>query len=107
MYEYNTLSIKRTKIRSKGKIPAGQVKIEVETRFQSAERSAPADVTISVNGKEVANGTVPLTISLAFTATETFDVGRDLGSPVSLDYYDRATFKFNGKINTVHVKYVN
>ena len=62
---------------------------------------------ISANGKKIANGTVPLTVSLSFTATETFDVGRDLGSPVSLDYYDRAPFKFNGEINTVHVKYLN
>ncbi|MEZ4555538.1 MAG: hypothetical protein R2854_03640 [Caldilineaceae bacterium] len=25
-----------------------------------------------------------------FTASETFDVGMDLGSPVALDYYERA-----------------
>jgi hypothetical protein len=37
---------------------------------------------------------------------ETFDVGEDLGSPVSLDYYDRAPFKFTGKIDTVKVKYI-
>jgi arylsulfatase len=29
-----------------------------------------------------------------------------LGSPVSLDYYDKAPFKFNGKIEQVHVKYL-
>jgi arylsulfatase len=29
-----------------------------------------------------------------------------LGSPVSLDYYDKAPFKFNGRIAQVHVKYV-
>jgi carbonic anhydrase len=34
-------------------------------------------------------------------ASETFDVGVDLGSPVSLDYFDRARFKFDGKIEDV------
>ena len=34
------------------------------------------------------------------------DVGSDLGSPVSLDYYDHAPFKFNGTIGTTKVKYI-
>jgi hypothetical protein len=32
------------------------------------------------------------------------DIGTDLGSPVSLDYFDRRPFAFNGKINTVDVQ---
>jgi len=32
-------------------------------------------------------------------------VGKDLGSPVSLDYYDRAPFAFNGKINSIQIAY--
>jgi arylsulfatase len=39
---------------------------------------------------------VKLTVSVAFTAGETFDVGTDLGSPVSVDDFDRAPFKSNG-----------
>jgi arylsulfatase len=31
-------------------------------------------------------------------------VGVDLGSPVSLDYFDRAPFKFDGKIEKVTVE---
>jgi arylsulfatase len=38
------------------------------------------------------------------TADETFDVGIDLGSPVSLDYFERRPFKFNGKIASVEVR---
>ena len=33
------------------------------------------------------------------------DIGVALGSPVSLDYYDKAPFKFNGRIEQVTVKY--
>ena len=45
-------------------------------------------------------------ISGFFTASETFDNGKDLGSPVALDYYDRASFKFSGKINQINFKYI-
>ena len=45
-------------------------------------------------------GTVPL----AFSASETFDVGIDLGSPVSYDYFERAPFKYDGKIKSVKIK---
>ena len=64
----------------------------------------PADVVLKVDGKEVANTTVKRTVPAAFTASETFDVGVDLGSPVSLDYFDRAPFKFDGKIGRVQVE---
>jgi hypothetical protein len=39
-------------------------------------------------------------------ASETFDVAQDLGSPVALDYFDRAPFAFNGKVDDVHVAYL-
>ena len=41
-----------------------------------------------------------------FTANDCLDIGIALGSPVSLDYCDKAPFKFNGTIEQVHVKYV-
>ncbi|MGB6012351.1 MAG: hypothetical protein WBI57_13890, partial [Desulfobacterales bacterium] len=44
-------------------------------------------------------------VPAAHTASETFDVGADLGSPVALDYYDRAPFRFNGKIHRINIRY--
>ena len=41
-----------------------------------------------------------------FTASETFDVGVDLGSPVSLDYHERAPFAFNGTIRKIQIRYI-
>jgi len=41
----------------------------------------------------------------AFFGTDCFDIGTDLGSPVTLDYFEKAPFKFNGKIANVHVEY--
>jgi hypothetical protein len=64
------------------------------------------DVTIRANGQEIAKGRVPRTAKLGFTANDTFDVGMDSYSPVSLAYFDRAPFKFNGSIERVHVTYL-
>jgi arylsulfatase len=61
-------------------------------------------VVLTVDGKKVARTTVKRTVPAAFTASETFDVGADLGSPVSLDYFDRAPFKFDGKIERIVVE---
>lgn len=49
--------------------------------------------------------TTELTSAVMFTANDCLDIGTDLGSPVSVDYYDQASFAFNGKISPVKVKY--
>ena len=105
VYEYNTLEIWRTKVRTPQPIPAGHHIIEVETVMSSSKRSSPADIIFRLDGTELARGTVPVTVPLLFTATETFDIGTDLGSPVSLDYAERAPFAFDGTIHHVHIKY--
>jgi len=60
-------------------------------------------VVLKVDGQEVARTTVGRTVSGAFSASETFDVGVDLGSLVSLDYIDRRPFRFDGQIAGVRV----
>ncbi len=104
-YEYNLFEIERTQIASKGKLPTGLVKIEIETQ-RGKGHVAPLDVVIRVNGAEVAKGRVPRAAPLMFTANDTFDVGMDNFSPVSLAYFDRAPFKYSGKINTLDVRYL-
>ena len=101
VYEYNMMIIERYTARSQQKLPAGKHKIEVDTTIEKP--GAPAEVVLSVDGGEVARITVKRTVPAAFTASETFDVGIDLGSPVSLDYFDRRPFAFDGKIATVDV----
>lgn len=104
-YEYNLFEIQRTQIKAKSQLPTGQVKIEVTTKYAEKKPAGPLEVTLKVNAKEVAKGQVPVSAPLGFTANDCLDIGTDLGSPVSLDYYDAAPFKFNGKIEQVHVEY--
>ena len=65
------------------------------------------NVKLKVNGTEVASGKVPISAPLLFTANDCLDVGTDLGSPVSPDYFEKAPFAFNGKIAEVRVKYLD
>ena len=103
VYEYNAMIIERNIARSAGVIPAGQHRIEATTTLASAQPLSPAEVVLKVDGQEVARTTVKRTVPGAFSASETFDVGVDLGSPVSVDYFDRRPFKFDGKISSVKV----
>jgi arylsulfatase len=101
VYEYNMMIIERYVARSNEKILPGRHKIEALTTI--AKPGAAAAVVLKVDGSEVATAEVKRTVPAAFTASETFDVGVDLGSPVSLDYFDRRPFQFNGTITSVNV----
>ncbi|QDU82322.1 Arylsulfatase [Polystyrenella longa] len=102
VYEYNLLIVDHYEVRSQKPLKAGKHTIEVITEI--AGPGKPGTVTMQVDGKDVAQVKLPYTVPLAFTATETFDVGVDLGSPVSLKYFDKKPFEFNGKIQSLNVK---
>jgi len=104
VYEYNMMIIERYIARSAGAVPAGKHRIEVATTLASAKPLSPAEVVLKVDGQEVARTTVGRTVPGAFSASETFDVGVDLGSPVSIDYFDRRPFRFDGKVQKVAVE---
>ena len=82
------------------------MKIEVETAYAVTKPGGPLKITMRVNGQVVATGLVPISAPLLFTANDCLDIGIAHGSPVSLDYYDKMPFKFNGTIEQVQVKYV-
>ena len=105
-YEYNLFEIQRTRTCSALKLPTGKVKIEVETVYAERKPAGPLDITMKVNGAVAAKVQVPISAPLAFTANDCLDIGTDLGSPVALDYFDKAPFAFNGKIAEVKIKYL-
>ena len=102
VYLYNMMIIEQYKARSAEPISPGEHKIEVVTEI--AGPGKPGTAALLVDGKEVGKAELKRTVPAAFSATETFDVGADLGSTVSLDYYDRRPFEFNGNIEKVAVQ---
>jgi hypothetical protein len=58
--------------------------------------------TLSVDGAELASGNIDKVFPIAFSTTETMD----LGTTVSLAYVEHAPFEFTGKIDSVVVNIV-
>jgi arylsulfatase len=82
-------------------LPAGKHKITVATQIEGPAKAGT--VSLQVDGQEVGKTALARTVPAAFSASETFDVGVDLGSTVSLDYFDRRPFAFAGRIVQVKV----
>jgi arylsulfatase len=101
-FEYNLMMLERYNARSERKLSAGKHTIKVDTAI--AKPGGPGAVVIQVAGTEYARLELQQTVALAFTASETFDVGTDLASPVSRHYYDRRPFPFAGTISNVSVR---
>jgi arylsulfatase len=101
VYLYNMMIVEQYTARSAERISPGKHKIEVITEIAGPGQKGTA--TILVDGTKVGKAALARTVPAAFSASETFDVGVDLGSTVSLDYFDRRPFKFEGKIDSVKV----
>lgn len=99
--------LNRYKVNSGGKIPTGKVKIEVIVKAQQKKPLAPSLITLKVNGKTVGKVMAERTVPALFTATESFDVGMDLGSAVALDYHEQIPFKFGGTIESLNIRYID
>ena len=106
VFEYNMMIIERYRPRaSNAKLDGGQAPDRGDTKMESAQPLRRPSVMLSVDGTGSRRGTtLKRTVPAAFSASETFDVGTDLGSTVSLDYFDRRPFRFEGKIEKVDVK---
>ncbi|MEU4690106.1 arylsulfatase [Actinoplanes sp. NPDC023714] len=104
-YEYNLFILMRTRIRSSRRLDPGPATIEIETSVLEPRPAGPLAISLTVDGEKFGAGQVPVSAPLLFTANDCLDIGRCLGGPVSLDYYDRAPFPFTGRIDNVNVRY--
>jgi arylsulfatase len=105
IYEYNFFGKERTKIETADKLPAGKVTVAMEYVQTPPDKSDPArggKVTLKINGKAAGSGEVKHVVPARFSATETLDVGSDLGSTVSESY--KAPNAFTGEIGKVLIK---
>ena len=105
-YEYNLFIIERIKLRSSEPLAAGRHQLEILTQHTDDNPRGPLSIKCTLNGNPLIEGIVPRPAALIFTANDCLDVGQALGSPVSMDYRDRAPFKFNGTIHTMKVEYL-
>ena len=107
-FVYNFLAADRTTLTADEPLPKGKATVVVEFKYDG--KPNPQDyvdmgkggmITLSANGKKIAEGRLERTIPIQFSLSEGLDVGMDVGSAVSFDY--KPPFKFEGAIEKVTV----
>lgn len=100
-FHYNRANVNHTSIAAKDALAPGKHTVVFDFAYDGGGFAKGGSGTLSVDGKEVAKGRIEATMPFRFSFDETFDVGEDTGTPVSLDY--DVPFKFTGKIEKVVV----
>jgi arylsulfatase len=102
VFDYNYFE-KHTVVKGDKPLPAGEATVTVDFAYQGGKGEAGkgADITLSVNGDKVAEGTMEATVPGRF-GVDTFGLGEDTGQPVTHDY--KTPFKFTGEIEKLVVE---
>ncbi|MGB0598764.1 MAG: arylsulfatase [Rubripirellula sp.] len=105
VYTYNFLGLERFTVASPNAIPPGAATVVLDFAYEGKNKQdlgKGGKVTISVNGKTVAEGRVEKTQSLIYSADETADVGLDNQTPVAEDIgIGRDQTRFTGQIKQI------
>ena len=99
-FHYNFFGIRRYDVTSPAALAPGKHTIEVVFTPESPKPGSPANVTMSIDGKQVAKGRVDEQVPMR-CGTECMDVGMDCISPVCHDYEKKGLFPFTGTIESV------
>ena len=106
-YDYNFFGKKVYKVASDDKLPTGDVEIVLEYEqkpFRPFMETTGGTAKLSVNGKVVGQGEISNAVVGRFSATETLDIGMDLGAVASPAYHGLEPFAFTGKIKEVVIE---
>ncbi len=98
---YNFFGIEQYFAEGKQAIPAGKHQVRMEFTYDGGGLAKGGSVSLYVDGKKDGEGHVDRTVPMLF-GTDTCDVGRDAGSPVSPDYGPKES-EFNGTVNWVQI----
>jgi arylsulfatase A-like enzyme len=103
-YDYNFLGLKRVTIAGTQALPPGPATIRFDFEYDGGGPGRGGVGSLSVNGKQVAQGRIDRTQPGLFSADETADVGIDLGTPVVEAIGAEARSRFNGHIRRISVE---
>jgi len=99
VFLYDFLDVKRTAWEGP-ELKPGKHTITFDFKLDGSAFGAGGTGILSVDGKEVDKKSMEHTVPFIFQWDETFDVGLDTGTPVSLvEYHYDCPFKFTGKID--------
>ena len=101
-YGYNLASLTHSYVEATDPVPQGIHQVRMEFAYDGGGLAKGATITLYVDGEQVADGHLEVTIPIGFSADETTDVGKDTGSRVVPDYPPVSTF--TGAINWVQIE---
>jgi arylsulfatase A-like enzyme len=105
VYEYNFFGKNRYIIASDRPLPTGKVQVVFDyEQGQGKEPTSGGIGKLYVNGQPVGEGRIDRVVPSRFSATETLDIGMDLGATVAETYQAQAPFAFTGKIARVTIE---
>lgn len=100
-YAYNFLGIRTFTVVADCSLPAGGHQLRMEFAYDGGGPAKGGIVTLYLDGQAVGGGRVEVTQPLVYSAEDTSDVGRNLGTPVTKD--SGASAAFSGKIEWVRI----
>ena len=103
-YGFSNQQQHKYRVASNEKLAPGKHSIKFESKYAGPGMGRSATGTLSVDGKQVAQGKIERTIPLRFSLDETMDVGEDTGTPVVEDYLAKMPFKFTGELKKVVIE---
>lgn len=101
VFVYNYLSIDRPTFTAKEPLPSGKSTLALAFKYDGGGMGKGGTVTMTANGKTIAEGRMEKTVPIQFSLGEGLDIGMDIGSPVDFTY--KQPFAFTGKIEKVTV----
>lgn len=99
-FHYNFFGLHRHDVISPQTLAAGKHTIDVSFEPEAPRPGSPANVKLSIDGKQVAEGHIDEQVPQR-CGTETMDVGMDCVSPVCDEYAEKGLFPFTGTIESV------
>jgi arylsulfatase A-like enzyme len=103
VFTYNFLDLQRFRWEGPESLMPGKHTLVFDFTYQGPGIAKGGTGALSIDGREVANQTIPHTVSFLMPADETFDIGVDTRSGVDDTDY-QVPFGFTGKINTLTFK---
>jgi len=101
-YSYSTLGLYWHDFDGNISIPKGEVKITLKHTMKEAVLNGPSTVELFINDNKVGSMDLKATVYGAYTAHETFDIGRDEGMAVNREYENNDKFIFTeGQLHKV------
>jgi hypothetical protein len=102
-YAYSNQPDHKYRVVSDQPLAAGNHVVRVKFQYDGGGIGKAATVTLLVDEKQVVQGRILQTIGARFSLDETFDVGRDTGTPVLEEYEAKMPFRFTGTLTKLAV----